>query len=232
MKAVALSLVLLLPLSARSQDAPTIKLPAELKIQPATISELKAETTGKHVKWVVLTPGLSTRACESGRTLLVSGPPGRYELLAYTAAGDVPSEAARCVVVISKDDKKEDDKTPPIPPKPKPPDELRKRLSAAIAADKATSADVLQLAAVYRESVKVVNDAELPSSKELLRRLREVSASLLTTPDAMTTVRELVAMELASLLGPPSDEVLTVAQRKLAAELFNRLSTTLEELSK
>ena len=88
-----LHIILMCVLSFAVTDpvAPTIKVPAEVKAQPSTITELRADTNGKTVVWVVLTPGLSVRPVDGGRTLLFTGPPGRYECLAYTALADVPS---------------------------------------------------------------------------------------------------------------------------------------------
>lgn len=207
-------------LETPAQDPePSLKLPAEVKAKPAEITELKAETTGKQVKWVVLTPGLSVRTIDSGKTLFVSGPPGRYELIAYTAIGDVPSDPARCLVVI------ENDAPPPMP------DSLKTKLAAALVTDRATRADLLQLAAIYREAAKVVADPEVATSKELLSRLRQVSVALIGS-DALPAVRGAVAEELLSVLGMSSEETLTATQRKKAADLFVRLAVILEELAK
>jgi hypothetical protein len=218
MRAMALCLLWLPPLAARD-PAPAITLPAEVKARPAEITELKAQTAGQKVKWVVLTPGLSVRPIDGGKTLLFSGPTGRYELIAYTAAGDVPSDPARCVVVI------EGEAPPPAP------DPLRVRLAAALAIDKAAKADVLQLAAIYREAAKLVTDPEVSTSKELLSRLRQVSAALIG-PGTLPSVRGVVAEELLAVLGMSSEETLTAAQRKKAAELFTRLAALLEEVVK
>jgi hypothetical protein len=217
---VVLLVMCLLPIRPPVTDAaPAIKLPAEVKAKPAEITELKVETAGKQVKWVALTPGLSPRPIDSGKTLLFSGPPGRYELLAYTALADAPSDAARCVVLIEGE-------TPPPAPDP-----LKAKLGIAVTADKAAKADVLQLAAIYREAAKVAADPEVPTSKELLGRVRQVSSALIG-PDALPAVRGAVAQELLTVLGMSSEEPLTAAQRRKAADLFARLAAVLEELSK
>lgn len=205
--------------------APTLKLPAEIKAAPAAISEVKAETTGKVVEWVLLTPGLSIRPTDGGKLLLFSGPVGRYELLAYTAAGDVPSKPARCVVVIESPE-------PPPPPKPKPDDKLRKKLADALATERAAAkADILQLAAVYREAAKVTLSGDFKTTNDLLAKLREVSAALLGT-DTLSVVRATVAAELLAVLGMSGDDPLSGPQRDRAAALFAQLAATLEELAK
>lgn len=207
--------------AARADDAPALKVPAEVSAKPATITELKTETAGKVVRWVPLTPGLSLRPVDDGRTLLFAGGPGRYELLAYTAVGDVPSDPARVVILIDGDPG----------PGPKPPDELRERIAAALAKDKAAKADVAQLAAVYREAARVAADPAVTTSADLMGRVRRVSASLLG-PDALPTVRGAAAEELLAALGMTSDEPLTDRQRKRAGELFTRLADVLEALNK
>jgi hypothetical protein len=222
MRSLALVLTFSIPPLALAQDGPSLKLPPTVTARPAEISEVRAETTGKTVVWVVLTPGLSVRPIDSGKTLLFSGPAGRYELLSYTALGDVPSQPARVVVVIEGGD--------PAPP-PKPADGLKKKLEAALKTDGAAKADVLQLAAIYREAAKGAADPEVSSSRELLSRVRKVSADLIG-PDALPTVRGTAAEELFGALGMTSDDPLTEAQRKRTAELFTRLAATLEDLVK
>lgn len=222
MRTAAALLLVLAPLTARADDAPALKLPTEVTAKPSTITELKAETNGKVVRWVPLTPGLSLRPVDDGRTLLFAGPPGRYELLAYTALADVPSDPARVMIVIEG--------VEPGPP-PKTPDELRERIASALAKDKAAKADITQLAAVYREAARVAADPAVTSSAELMGRVRKVSASLLG-PDTLPTVRGAAAEELLAALGMTSDEPLTDRQRKRAGELFARLADVLEALNK
>lgn len=222
MRTAALLWLVLAPASAWADDAPSLKVPAEVSAKPATITELKVDTSGKVVRWVPLTPGLSLRPVDDGRTLLFAGPPGRYELLAYTAVGDVPSDPARVVIVIEGVEPG---------PAPKTPDELREKVAAALAKDKPSKADITQLAAVYREAARVAADPAVTTSADLMGRVRRVSASLLG-PDALPTVRGAAAEELLAALGMTSDEPITDRQRKRAGELFARLADVLEALNK
>ena len=218
--------------SARASDPEPIamKLPAEVKARPAAITEIRAETNGKVVKWVALTPGLSVRPVDGGRVLLVSGPTGRYELLAYTALGDVPSAPARCVVVIG--DAPPGPAPGPDPPPTPPPDSLRTRLKAVFDADPAPldqkREHAKDLAALYRAAAKLTEDAAVPTSGELLRRVRD-AAGLLVGTDALREVRRAVGSELAALL--PTDAPLTDSHRTSAAALFRKLAAILEELT-
>jgi hypothetical protein len=220
---------LALPLSAADEPA-VLKVPAEVKAAPATIAEVRAETAGKLVKWVVLTPGLSVRPIDDGRVLLVSGPAGRYELLAYTALGDVPSDPARCVVVIG-DAPGPGPGPNPKPPEP-PPDSLRVKLKAAFDADPAPSESKREhakdLAALYCAAAKLAEDASVPTSGELLRRVRDAAGTLIGS-DALREVRRVAGNELSALL--PTDAPLSPQHRTSAAALFRKLATILEELT-
>lgn len=218
---LALLLFLAFAGPASGTEPPTLKLPAEVQAKPATITEIKAETTGKVVEWVPLTPGLSVRECECGRVLLFAGPPGKYELLAYTALGDVPSKPARVVIVIDGDNP-----GPPIPP-----DELRKKLAAALAKD-ADKSKLRDLIAVYKQGALEAHDERIDSSRRLIAVLRDVSADVLRSSDVLFNVRSVVAEELAATLGKVNDDPLTDAERKRAAELFTKAVVILEELAK
>jgi hypothetical protein len=219
-------LFIALPARAAEPDMVPLKLPAEVRAPPATIFEVRAETTGKAVKWLALTPGLSLRPIDNGRVLLASGPAGRYELLAYTALGDVPSDPARCTVVIG--DPPGPDPKPPNPP----PDLLRAKLKAAFDSDSAPAAakreQAKDLAALYRAAAKLAPASATLTSGELLARVRE-AARTLVGPDALKEVRHVAGDELAALL--PTDAPLAEAQRASAAALFTKLATILEELT-
>ncbi|MCS6864832.1 MAG: hypothetical protein RMJ56_06710 [Gemmataceae bacterium] len=226
-------------MGVKASPPPVLRIPAEVTAAPATITEIRAETTALVVKWVVLTPGLSIRSIDAGRGVLVSGLPGRYELLAYTAVGDVPSEPVRCVVVIraapqpppAPPEPSPPPRPPPTPP-PAPPDALYAKLSAAYNADPAPretkSEHAKDLAALYRAAAKLTDDPGIPTTGELLRRVRD-AAGILIGPQALLEIRRIVASELASLL--PTDAPLTAAQRQSAAQLFRKLASCLEELA-
>lgn len=210
----------LLASPAAAPDAPPLSVPERVTVRAGTIGKVRAETPGKVVRWVALSPGLSVEPAEAGKLLYLTGLPGTYELLAYTAVGDVPSAPARVTVVIEG---------APVPPPPD--DGLRARMADALARDRGARADVLQLAAIYREAARVVTDPDVPHSKELLTRVRKVAEALLGAA-ALPAVRAAVAAELLAVLGMTSEEPLSDAQRARAAALFTRLASHLEELTK
>ncbi len=118
----------------------------------------------------------------------------------------------------------------PNPPKPpEPVDPLRAKLRAAFDADPA-QLDIRRnsakdLAELYRQASKLSADASVETSGDLLKRVRDASATLVGA-DALRECRRVVAQELGALL--PTDEPLTDGQRKAVAELFGRLAVVLE----
>lgn len=95
---------------------PTIKLPAEVKGEPGQFIRVAAETNGTEVRWLNLDTGLNLFPVDLLRdtktAVVTAKAAGRYRLAAWTAKGDVPSEAAVCVVIIGSPG--------PIPPGPDP----------------------------------------------------------------------------------------------------------------
>lgn len=213
--------VLLLAAGVARADEPVLTLPKEVRVPAATLGEVKAETAGKHVRWVV-PAGLSTRPLDNGRTLLVTGPPGSYALWAYTAVGDVPSDPARTVVVIGGD---------PAPPRPEPADPLRGRMRAAFDADPAPPPakreQARDLAELYRQAGKLCGDPAVLTSGDLLQRVKAAAVTLVGA-DALKDVRRVAAAEIAAVLA--TDAPLTDDQRTRAAAAFARLAETLDAL--
>jgi hypothetical protein len=69
-----------------------------------TFIKVVANTNGTHVRWVPLDKGLAVFPGEmlrdSTTTVVMSGTPGQYRLLAYTALNDVPTDPVMTLVVI------------------------------------------------------------------------------------------------------------------------------------
>ncbi len=104
--------------------APELKLPAEVKAEPAEFARVPAETTGKQVKWISLDRGLAlfpVDLLKDSRTAVVTARnPGRYRLLAVTAAGDEISDPAICTVVVGEPPAPEPGPAPGPTPQPSP----------------------------------------------------------------------------------------------------------------
>ncbi|VTS01518.1 unnamed protein product [Gemmata massiliana] len=220
MRLVLASFLLLAPTFATAQDppaVPTIKLPPPQKTPAGKLGKLKVETTGKYVRWIA-PHGLDIDPTDNGRVLYYSGLPGTYELIAYTAAGDVPSEPVRTTVTIG-------DGTPV------PVDALRTKILDALRGAAGTSEEkavwVKDLAALYRAAKKTCADKSLTTTDQLKAKLREAATALLDGDEPLKEVRQVVAGELAALF---AGDQLTDANRDAAAALFVKLAAVLEAL--
>ena len=121
--------------------------------------------------------------------------------------------------------------TPPDPaPPPKPVDPLVSKLKAAYAADKGTKDALTALVAVYSAGVDYAKNASVTSTKILQDDIRQTASDFVAKfgPDTLKSLRTVVAAELAAVIGTPSTDPITDAQRKAAADLFAKLVTILE----
>ena len=243
MRSLALALVFCLPALALAVDpapdpkpvAPRIKLPPDpIQTKAGELGKLRCDTTGKCVRWVALTPGLSLDPIDNGRVLYYTGLPGRYTLLCYTAAGDVPSDPARCVIVIGDAPAPGPGPQPGPGPGPAPPaDPLKARLKAAYDTDPLVidkrREQAKDLAALYRQAAKLAADPTVATSGDLLQRVK-AAAGTLVGADSLKAVRTVAGVELAAVL--PTDAALADDQRSAAAALFAKLAATLDELAR
>ena len=198
---------------------PAITLPTEIHARPGRICTIAADTTGKAVRWVLAADDADLVPVPTdGKSALFCSPkPGRYVLFAWTATGDVPSEAARCVVIVGE------------PPTPAPTDPLTTELRALYTTDATPekSAHLAQLAAVYREAVRYAENADVRTVGELATRIRTAASSLVPA-QSLTGIRKRIAEEITRQLPDDGDRPLDAATRKLAATLFTRIATSLE----
>lgn len=212
--------ILLLPLAFAQAPSPTVKLPSEIKGLPGRIVRLTAETSEKNVRWYLVSEDADLVPFPDGKVALFTAPKaGRYAVLAWTAAGDVPSDAAKCVVVVG-------DPPGPVPVEPFARD-LRKLFADDSTADK--SKHVAQLAALYREAIAYAERAEVATAGDLAARIR-AAASTLIPGEALVGIRKRIAEEIAKELPIEGDKPLDAATRAKAAKLFERLATHLEDL--
>lgn len=200
---------------------PTITLPPEVAAPPGRIVKLSAVTDGKLVRWQLAGDEADLIPFPDGKTALFCSPKaGRFTVFAWTAAGDEPSEAARCVITVGEPQ--------PIPP-PKPVDSLAAEFRKLLAADSTVEkvAHLVQLAALYREAVKYADSTEVKTAGDLANRIRAAVASLLPA-EALTGIRRRIAEEIAKELPVDNDAALDAATRRKAAALFLRIATSLE----
>lgn len=153
MKKFTLSIVAFAVLSALAMADVPLKVPETVKGKTGTYITVKAETTGKVVRWKLLDEGISLFPVELLKdtkvAVLTTDKKAKFRLLAVTALGDEPSEPQ--IVVIDTTD----GITPPpdIPPVV-PVSDLGKKLQSAYAAGVKDQASLTQLAALYGQAAE------------------------------------------------------------------------------
>jgi len=207
----------LLLLSFQSLAEPSgVLLPAEVNAAPGRLVQLKAETNGTLVKWALASNDADLVPFPDGKlAVFAAAKPGRYLVLAWTASGNEPSDAARCVVVVGD---------------AKPVDafasEMQKLFDADVSPDKPQR--VRQLAEVYRSAKGFAEKPEVRTVGQLAERLKATASAL--PPDVLMPLRTRIAEEIARTLPADAAKVLDAKERRTAVQLFGRIATTLEGL--
>lgn len=212
---------------------PAVKLPTEIRAKPGRLLRLQAETTNKHVRWFLSNPDdadLIPIAAEKA-AIFCSPTVGRYRVFCYTAAGDVPSEPAVCVVIVGEAPDP-GPKPPPSPDPPEPSDPFAKALQAAYAADaapdKAKRRD--QLASLYRYAANLVSgESEIDTVGKLYDVLRD-AGKILVGDQVLPGVRRAIAEELSKVLPTSPSAPLDKATRERCASQFTRVAKALESV--
>ena len=160
---------------------------------------------------------------------MVAAKAGTYRLLAYTAAGDIPSEPQICKVIIGGG---KPDNVPPAPIPPTP--DKDKLLDALIGIygglqEQDKEKHVKALAGIYRRAAATVDQF---SDLGTLYGGIKTSASEVVPSGAIRSIRERIAQETIRQLGDQPTAQLTPALASKAASYFSRLGYVLEELAK
>jgi len=197
-------------------ELPGVLLPAEVNAAPGRLVQLKAETNGTLVKWALTSDDADLVPFPDGKlAVFAAAKPGRYLVLAWTASGNEPSDAARCVVVVGD---------------AKPVDafasEMQKLFDADVSPDKPQR--VRQLAEVYRSAKGFAEKPEVRTVGQLAERLKATASAL--PPDVLMPLRTRIAEEIARTLPADAAKVLDAKERRTAVQLFGRIATTLEGL--
>lgn len=172
-------------------------------------------SAGVKSEWALIDTGPTLRVSADGMTATIrSEVPGTFRLLVIPDNG---RPQFRTITIGGPG---------PLPPGPNP---LRDRLRVAFDTDAKTDPaardEARDLAALYKQAALLAESPDVPTSGELLRRVRE-AASVLIGPNAMPTLRKAVALELASVL--TDDAPLTADQRRDLAKLFRDIAAALE----
>jgi hypothetical protein len=213
--------MLTLVFAALAAGPPVISLPPQVEAQAGRIVKLAAATDGKLVRWQLATDDADLIPFPDGKTALFCSPKaGRFVVFAWTAAGDEPSEAAKCVITVTD--------LAPVPP-PKPVETLAAEFKKLLAGDSNLEklAHLIQLAALYREAVKYADSSEVKTAGDLANRIRAAAGSLIPN-DSLVALRKRIAEEIAKELPVETDSPLDAATRRKAAALFLRIAAALE----
>ncbi len=224
---------------SRAGDAPSVRLPTEVHGEPGEFVLVKAELAGgaKTVRWhspdrcLKLFP--SDLLKNSLTAVVHTGKPGKYKLIAWTAAGDEPSDAAVCTVVIEGDGP--DPPKPPAPPGPTPPpvppDPLAAELLRLYQGDQnPQKAEHLKaLVSLYQQAARMTDDVGIETVGDLLRVVRSAAANLMPA-DALPALRRRLADHLNTALELDPAAKLTADRRAFAAALFLSVAKKLESL--
>lgn len=213
---------------------PSVTIPATLTAHPGRMLQISATTTGKTIKWVCASQDADCIAIrdDGSKAIFASPTAGVYLVFAWTALGDVPSDASVCVITVGTPPPPNPIPPGPTPPNPTPPnpvDPLTVSLQTAFAAeaDPSKVAQVGIYAALFRNAATTtVPDITLKTTGDLKGVLVTARKALL--PDtAIPKIRRVVADEMDTVLGTDPNTALDAATRSKCAAEFNHIATAL-----
>ena len=197
-------------------------LPAELRARPGRLTLIRATASGR-VCWHVCPAPQAPDALPLGdgkELVFVAAQAGNYELIAWTAGSDGPTEATHCTVKVESEE-------PPIPPDP-----LLEKLRAAWSQEsdpqRTTRRDLL--AAVYRTAADTtIKSSTLHNLGELFTALRQAANAVLPD-DALPNIRAAIGEELRKTLPLDPETKMDDAMREKCSTTFRRIADALKTL--
>lgn len=209
-----------------AQTSPRVELPAELTAKPGRLIQISAKSEQKTIRWFLAGGEADLIVMESTRTAIFSATdPGNYKIVAYSAAGDVPSDPAVCVVVVG-----DMRPTPPAPFVPVPVDPLATALAAIWGGlqEPDRMASKSGLTEAFRQGVVLADDKALLDLGAFTAALRKVRMA--KVPDGkLMAIRERIGEELATL-GEDSQTAFGPELRAKAKAICARVVAALEAL--
>lgn len=205
-------------------QSPKVELPAELQARPGRLIQITARSENKAIKWFLANGDADLIVMESTRTAIFSAmESGQYRIVAYTAAGDIPSDPSICVVTVG------DGKPGPIIP-PDSSDSLAKSLASIWGAlqEPNRMASKLALTEVFRQAIALADDKrflDLGAFNAAVKRLRAEKVG----DDKLLTIRERIAEELGAL-GDDAQTAFGPELRAKAKSVCGRIVAALEAL--
>jgi hypothetical protein len=203
-------------------QTPLVELPKELTVRSGRLLKIESKSAAKTVKWVNTSDDADLIVSESGRwAIFSSNVAGTYKIFAWTAQGDMPSEAAICTIIVGGG----------IPPPPEPASPLRAALQAIYGADgdPKKSDYKTTLIALYTELAKASSDESLVSVGDFYS-LAKRSANSVLPVDALPAIREKIANEFGKVFPEDPKAKLTPEIRSVFASQFSSMSQLLGEI--
>ncbi len=228
-----------------------ITITEKIEIAPGEVAYVIVATEGKKVIFDSRTPGLTRVKPElinNTKIAVYSGAsPGKYEVWAWSAIGEEPTEQVRCEITIKgKGPAPKPPEPKPVPPEPKPlpVDPLVKKMQDAY--DKSPGAALAkekQKVALIGTYLAMADFAKRPDSMVsttfgLFEKMTETVSEMLNpdhtlTPAEVSTilreVRTVVAGELGRVFGAV-DQPLTAEMRTTAYNAYTTLAAALRQV--
>jgi hypothetical protein len=207
-----------------------LKLPSEIKGQPNQFVTILAETAGEVVRFVAIDPGLSVFPAEllsNKKATVVTGPTGKYRILAYTSVGNKPTDPVITTVVIG-------DPVAPVPPAPPQPgpnylSKLNSTLEAIYGAlqEPGRESQVKILAQIYKQGA--LDLARMSNIADVYNGLQS-QAAVKMNPQSIVEIRRAISADMKARFGTDANQILNDELRKTFSEYFLSLSSILEGL--
>ena len=199
--------------------APVIELPKEISGQPNAFISIPAKTDGNTVKWLTPDKGLNIFPVEllkDTKTLVVTGPEGRFRVYAYTSDQNGPSDAAMCTIAIGSG-------IAPDPANPVDPANPDKTSDIAEAAKKKDKEAVKWLVQFYEELAKESQKEDYRTVGDIFRAAK-VAINKQFTPDELSNLRGVIGKRLNSKLPQDADKILDKPTRDLMSQVFMQVA--------
>jgi hypothetical protein len=205
-------------------QSPKVELPATLNAKPGRLIQITARTEQKAVKWFLASSDADLIVMESTKSAIFSAMiPGDYRLIAYTAAGDVPSDPSICIVTVGN--------IAPIPAN----DPLAVALAVALEniwgalQEPDSKISKAALIATYRDGAALVDDPKIVDFGAFHAALLAARRKRLAD-DKLLTIRERISAEWQTL-GDAPETLLTSEIRGKIRNIMARVVAALEKLS-
>jgi len=199
--------------------APVIELPKEISGQPNAFISIPAKTNGNTVKWLTPDKGLNIFPVEllkDTKTLVVTGPEGRFRVYAYTSDETGPSDAAMCTIAIGSS-------PAPDPANPVDPANPDKASDITEAAKKEDKEAVKWLVQFYEELAKESQKEDYKTVGDVFRAAK-TAINKQFQPDELSNLRSVIGKRLNSKLPQDADKILDKPTRDLMSQVFMQVA--------